>query len=388
MALASPTLPPGGSDVSIVGGKLQVCRSVVNIPVGNPGCGAYPSTPLGIDDFLQTHPLNPLDGKKRGAAMIRTGFDYRRHNPRFSHVGNRCRTMPLVGGFSRGSPVSSVHAFRCCSIPISIHPIRLSRPRQQAVCYRGLRRVFRLHHKATQGAEPDVSVYRHNSGHNDLNFTGQCTTRRRQQKRYEVVANQKSIQPLNRIRLERASQKQSSDTHKTPYDRVKRCLERKINIKASERVNVDVFAQNERPLAVHSALSNSPLRMNCLSSKGICSSSGALFLPPPTFAQLSELSQHFDERWRTLTYLMQPMVFPTYLIVGNEPCITSETTVKDRIGASRKSEVLITDDGDYGSSTGMKGRGKRGVPRENPPTSGIVRHDFHLRKSGSDPAGD
>ncbi|KAJ8890601.1 hypothetical protein PR048_010110 [Dryococelus australis] len=41
----------------------------------------------------------------------------------------------------------------------------------------------------------------------------------------------------NRIRLERAAQKQSSDTHKTPYERVKRCRERKINIKASESVN-------------------------------------------------------------------------------------------------------------------------------------------------------
>ncbi|KAJ8873523.1 hypothetical protein PR048_024341 [Dryococelus australis] len=34
-----------------------------------------------------------------------------------------------------------------------------------------------------------------------------------------------------------ASQKQSSDTHKTPYDRVKRCQERITNINASERVN-------------------------------------------------------------------------------------------------------------------------------------------------------
>ncbi|KAJ8871608.1 hypothetical protein PR048_027935 [Dryococelus australis] len=42
---------------------------------------------------------------------------------------------------------------------------------------------------------------------------------------------------INRIRLERASQMQSSDTHKTPYYRVKRCRERKINIKVSERVN-------------------------------------------------------------------------------------------------------------------------------------------------------
>ncbi|KAJ8881402.1 hypothetical protein PR048_017883 [Dryococelus australis] len=30
--------------------------------------------------------------------------------------------------------------------------------------------------------------------------------------------------------------------------------------------------------------------------------------------------------------------------------------------------------------------GETGDPRENPPTSGIVRHDSHLRKSGSDPA--
>ncbi|KAJ8880182.1 hypothetical protein PR048_016648 [Dryococelus australis] len=45
---------------------------------------------------------------------------------------------------------------------------------------------------------------------------------------------------------------QSSDTHKTPYDPVKRCRERKINIKASERVNVDVFTQNKRPCPQHS----------------------------------------------------------------------------------------------------------------------------------------
>ncbi|KAJ8898381.1 hypothetical protein PR048_003741 [Dryococelus australis] len=49
-----------------------------------------------------------------------------------------------------------------------------------------------------------------------------------------------SITPIgsqNLLRLERASQKQSSGTHKTPYDRVKRCRERKINFKESERLN-------------------------------------------------------------------------------------------------------------------------------------------------------
>ncbi|KAJ8866746.1 hypothetical protein PR048_032607 [Dryococelus australis] len=73
----------------------------------------------------------------------------------------------------------------------------------------------------------------------------------------------------NRIRLERASQKQSSDSHKTPYDRVKRCRERKINIKASERVNVDVFTRNKRPywkcraiwqLSVRGARQGAPIR--------------------------------------------------------------------------------------------------------------------------------
>ncbi|KAJ8876792.1 hypothetical protein PR048_021239 [Dryococelus australis] len=55
----------------------------------------------------------------------------------------------------------------------------------------------------------------------------------------------------NCIRLERASQKQSSDTHKTPYDRVKRCLERKKS-QAPERVNVDVFTEKKRPCPQHS----------------------------------------------------------------------------------------------------------------------------------------
>ncbi|KAJ8888698.1 hypothetical protein PR048_008190 [Dryococelus australis] len=50
----------------------------------------------------------------------------------------------------------------------------------------------------------------------------------------------------NRIQLERASKKHSSNTHKTPYDRMKWCRERKINIKASEHVDLDVFTQNKR----------------------------------------------------------------------------------------------------------------------------------------------
>ncbi|KAJ8877721.1 hypothetical protein PR048_022176 [Dryococelus australis] len=34
------------------------------------------------------------------------------------------------------------------------------------------------------------------------------------------------------------------------------------------------------------------------------------------------------------------------------------------------------------SNTRLKGRGKRGIPEKNPPTTGIVQHDSHLRESG------
>ncbi|KAJ8880347.1 hypothetical protein PR048_016814 [Dryococelus australis] len=55
----------------------------------------------------------------------------------------------------------------------------------------------------------------------------------------------------NSIRLERAFQKQSSDTHKTSYDRVKRCRKRKKNIKAPELVSVDVPSNDAEMKFVH-----------------------------------------------------------------------------------------------------------------------------------------
>ncbi|KAJ8873597.1 hypothetical protein PR048_024415 [Dryococelus australis] len=47
---------------------------------------------------------------------MRYGFNPRPGHSEFSHVG----TMPLVTGFSRGSPVSPALSFRCCSILTSI----------------------------------------------------------------------------------------------------------------------------------------------------------------------------------------------------------------------------------------------------------------------------
>ncbi|KAJ8879615.1 hypothetical protein PR048_020223 [Dryococelus australis] len=45
------------------------------------------------------------------------------------HMWESCRRMPLVGVFSRRSPVCPILSFLRCSILISLHPHRLSRPR-------------------------------------------------------------------------------------------------------------------------------------------------------------------------------------------------------------------------------------------------------------------
>ncbi|KAJ8888336.1 hypothetical protein PR048_007823 [Dryococelus australis] len=61
--------------------------------------------------------------------------------------------------------------------------------------------------------------------------------------------------------------------------------------------------------------------------------------------------------------------------------------------AALKNEVLRADEGEMRcewSSAGIQGRGKREnhEKKKHPTSSGIIRHDSHLRKSGSDPAGD
>ncbi|KAJ8867654.1 hypothetical protein PR048_031457 [Dryococelus australis] len=87
-------------------------------------------------------------------------------------------------------------------------------------------------HEFAVGAQPQldpimVKLYEFNAKNLRKLNTMSAYTRRKAKSKYR-----------NRIRLERASQKKYRDTHKTPHDRVKRCRERKINIKASERVKI------------------------------------------------------------------------------------------------------------------------------------------------------
>ncbi|KAJ8897958.1 hypothetical protein PR048_003316 [Dryococelus australis] len=55
-------------------------------------------------------------------------------------------------------------------------------------------------------------------------------------------------------------------------------------------------------------------------------------------------------------------------------------------GMARAIEPMRVKRDEYGANAGMKGRGKREIPEETPPTSSIVQHDSHMRRSGS-PAG-
>ncbi|KAJ8867681.1 hypothetical protein PR048_031484 [Dryococelus australis] len=58
--------------------------------------------------------------------------------------------------------------------------------------------------------------------------------------------------------------------------------------------------------------------------------------------------------------------------------------VSEDIGAILNIKVLKANKGE--ASAGMKRQCKREIPEKNPPTSGIVRHDSDMRKSGSNPA--
>ncbi|KAJ8869908.1 hypothetical protein PR048_028917 [Dryococelus australis] len=94
-----------------------------------------------------------------------------------------------------------------------IIPARLLR----ALCLAGWKGIFLV-----RGLTPRGGYGRH--GHGVLQTLKRNTM--------SAYTRQKAKLYRNRIRLERASRKQSSDTHKTPYDRVKRCRELLFSIRS------------------------------------------------------------------------------------------------------------------------------------------------------------
>ncbi|KAJ8869953.1 hypothetical protein PR048_028964 [Dryococelus australis] len=67
------------------------------------------------------------------------------------------------------------------------------------------------------------------------------------------------------------------------------------------------------------------------------------------------------------------------------PFARSRALFLSGIWADVNIEVMRADEGE--ASAGMQGWGETRDPRGNSPTSGIVRYDSHVRKSGNDPAG-
>ncbi|KAJ8897845.1 hypothetical protein PR048_003198 [Dryococelus australis] len=146
----------------------------------------------------------------------------------------------------------------------------------------------------------------------------------------------------NRIRLERTSQRQSSDTHKTPYDRVKRCLELKINIKASERINRShpdfCMWETVRTLALTSGLSRgSPV---------------------------------------TSTLAFPQLLHPHLISPSSAPSTSMISVYQNPMRVNR---------GEYGAAPECMSGGKTGVLRETPRTSGLVLHDSHVRDFSEQP---
>ncbi|KAJ8873456.1 hypothetical protein PR048_024273 [Dryococelus australis] len=106
--------------------------------------GTRECTSLTLDTFICADyvgrdweaPSSPLRG--RGGVVVRLLASYQGEPgsipaellPDFDML-YFCRTMPVVGGFSWGSPISPAFAFWRCCILTSLHPHRLSRPRHR-----------------------------------------------------------------------------------------------------------------------------------------------------------------------------------------------------------------------------------------------------------------
>ncbi|KAJ8874313.1 hypothetical protein PR048_025159 [Dryococelus australis] len=81
--------------------------------------------------------LCSLPARDRGSAVVkttsilprRTGFEFPAGSSRIFAMWESCRTMQLVGGFSRGSPVSPVFTFKRCSILTLLPTHGLSKPK-------------------------------------------------------------------------------------------------------------------------------------------------------------------------------------------------------------------------------------------------------------------
>ncbi|KAJ8880390.1 hypothetical protein PR048_016859 [Dryococelus australis] len=94
---------------------------------------------------------------------------------------------------------------------------------------------------------------------------------------------------LNRIRLERAHQNQSSGTHKTPYDRVKRCRETTV----TEWLDCSPTSKANRVQSPAGLLLDFRTRGYCRTKPLVAGFSRDLPFPPPLHSGAAPFSPHF-----------------------------------------------------------------------------------------------
>ncbi|KAJ8871371.1 hypothetical protein PR048_027688 [Dryococelus australis] len=117
-------------------GRINFCGVRVRGKLFSPLKSSDTRLTRGIAPTILPRPRQLPDGYPFGAVRLlashqgKPGSIPGRVTPNFCKWES-CLMMPLVGSFSRGSPVSPAFSFRRCSIVTSFHSHRLSRPRCQ-----------------------------------------------------------------------------------------------------------------------------------------------------------------------------------------------------------------------------------------------------------------
>ncbi|KAJ8884872.1 hypothetical protein PR048_011068 [Dryococelus australis] len=308
----------------------------------------------------------------------RTGF-----NPRPGHrifrMWESFRTMPLIGGFYRGSPASPALYFRHCSVPTSV---TLIGSQDTAVKSRPNLLKFSVLVKSGSQFHPRSSVGWWVASFRS-NHKGRVSTKRAHclppasLEAVLAVPNCIQSQLLLLIRKKRAA-----GIAKSEHVRVERVRSQVANWYSGvlSRRDGRVFGGNKIVnLAPAYWFRTPPALCRQLEVLGVLQAE--LRVPGPTQYPPVSLSLSQFSAPATLLLSLQgqlntrpggPASIPALITTGSSFSARDFTSNTSVISTEQRWNERAEETGD---------------PRENPPTNGIVRHDSHMRESG-DPAGD
>ncbi|KAJ8874860.1 hypothetical protein PR048_022750 [Dryococelus australis] len=285
--------------------------------------------------------------------------------------------IPLVGGFSRGYPVPFTLAFRRCSILTSHHTQRLTRPR----CEGPPTSLSSLHTATTLNIAKgwswcratanehtaEAPVYRGlmNLAYSGLDGrTGGCPrTSGRPHFQESCVPDLPQEGGKSRGALRPRITSTTADTQCSFNTSVRHILHTPEKGRGGVVVRLLASHQGE-PGSIPDGVSLPDFRI-----RDLCLTMTLVGL----FSRGSSVSP-------TLAFRHYPTLISLH---------PHQLSRLKRFGWLKNTELLRADEGEVRcvrSSPGMQEQGEAGDPSENRPTCGIVRHDSHVRTSGSDPA--